>query len=313
MSACLLLASILASSCGGQSDDEPLASPTGEIIVSDAELRHHAIDVETQRLRQLAPNETSSALARWSPGSRYVAFAHSAGPTVGIQIRVARDSGTDVTEADVVTTFVGPSDEAVPTWAPDCSRIAYGAFLLNGGIEVWTANVDGGGRSQIPTDGETLTGFDWSPSGEQLLAHRLGESLNEANATIVTIDIATGRQTEVTNPPEGSADTWARWSPDGQFIAFERTSADEFSQVMVADANGDNERSLTTGDSEASTPVWSPDGEWIAYSFGEDDDVAISRMDGSDQGLLDISGSPTDWGPRPGSCPRSFAGADPLP
>ena len=51
----------------------------------------------------------------------------------------------------------------------------------------------------------------------------------------------------------------------------------------------------------AGAPVWSPDGEWIAYAEANST-IAIMRSDGSDRRVLDVTGTPTDWGPKTGEC-----------
>jgi len=298
--------------CAGQADDSPALQPSGEILVSDDALRHVAIDLETGRVRQMAPSESPSAVARWSADHRHVAFAQSNSRDGTIQIRVARDSGAEIGESDVVATFVGQSDEAVPTWSPGCERIAFGAFLPDGKIEVVTANTDGSDRRSVPTLALDMTGFDWAPSAGMLVAHRLNDGIDGATASIVTIDISTGEVTELVKS-EDTADAWPRWSPDGRTIVFSRTGADGSSQIVFVDADGSNQRTLETGEVTASAPVWSPDGEWIAYSLGEDRDVAVSRIDGSRQQILEINGGPTDWGDGDGRCTGSGAALEPLP
>src|SRR5262249_50089825 len=57
------------------------------------------------------------------------------------------------------------------------------------------------------------------------------------------------------------SDVAPKWSPDGQWIAFQ-----EANNVYVMDKNGDHARRLTDYRFGAYTPFWMPDGNEIGYS-----------------------------------------------
>jgi Tol biopolymer transport system component len=59
-------------------------------------------------------------------------------------------------------------------------------------------------------------------------------------------------------------DTNARWSPAGDFIAFESTR-DGNSEIYVARADGSEPRRLTDDAGPDNSPAWSPDGGRIAF------------------------------------------------
>ena len=94
------------------------------------------------------------------------------------------------------------------------------------------------------------------------------------------------------------------WSPDGKRIAFCRwhwTGAESTPDIYVADADGSNERRLTTSDAYECGPRWSPDGAQIVYDRSVTGGYEIWMMDadGAHQrelttGLLDHS---PDWSP----------------
>jgi TolB protein len=73
------------------------------------------------------------------------------------------------------------------------------------------------------------------------------------------------------------------WSPDGRRIAFALQADPGSWQIYVIDANGRNQRQLTsTGrqDSPSFSPqAWSPAGRWIAFS--RPDGIFVIRADGS--------------------------------
>lgn len=76
------------------------------------------------------------------------------------------------------------------------------------------------------------------------------------------------------------------WSPDGRRIAFTRMG-----EIHVVDADGRNERRLTTSAQPLSFPAWSPDGSTIAYA-GTRDVYTIPARGGNSKNL---TRSPKPW------------------
>jgi len=84
----------------------------------------------------------------------------------------------------------------------------------------------------------------------------------------------------------------ARWSPDGNSIAFV-ASADEIGtppyHIAVMNENGENIKQLTEGRVRHHSPTWSPDGKQIAFISARDYEgggnlaIFVMNSDGSDQ------------------------------
>jgi Tol biopolymer transport system component len=55
-----------------------------------------------------------------------------------------------------------------------------------------------------------------------------------------------------------------RWSPDGQWIAFDSSISGSFN-VYVVSAQGGETRQVTTGTANSYRPRWSQDGRWIYF------------------------------------------------
>lgn len=91
----------------------------------------------------------------------------------------------------------------------------------------------------------------WSPDGTKIAFARYYAG------GIFTIGVDGSGLTQVTN-----AGTEAAWSPDGTEIAYTKSN-----DIYVVDADGTNDRQLTSTGAVESSPTWSPDGSEIAYAF----------------------------------------------
>lgn len=71
---------------------------------------------------------------------------------------------------------------------------------------------------------------------------------------------------------EGPSDYNARWSPDGHWVAFERSVAEDETAVWTVNADGSAARVLDANPL-AEFPRWSPNGRWIAYQVQTSEDI----------------------------------------
>ena len=93
----------------------------------------------------------------------------------------------------------------------------------------------------------------------------------------------------LTRPRNKQSRDWdPAWSPDGEWLAFARTTDDNRSfHVYVVRANGTGARRITNGRFDES-PSWSPDGRWIAYAAM--DGIRLVRPDGTGRRLVPGTG-----------------------
>src|SRR5205823_709730 len=97
----------------------------------------------------------------------------------------------------------------------------------------------------------------------------------------------------------------ARWSPDGNAIAFLSDSCNDAKCLEVAEAKGGKARQLSNGDGFVWSFAWSPDGKRIAYAQVDtkiDGGVTVLnvvREDGSGQTRLtsDAESEEPTWSP----------------
>ena len=146
-----------------------------------------------------------------------------------------------------------------PSWSPDGTRIAF----LSGNVG-------------FPT---------WEP-GRQRGLHTLYTTAADGSGLLPIHDGASGDSLDLAHQP-------ARWSPDGQRLAFVTKTEDRVDDDMptavenaiytiyTIGADGADRQRLTEA---VSGPSWSPDGTRLAYAKVDGDEVALytSRVDGSD-------------------------------
>jgi hypothetical protein len=92
------------------------------------------------------------------------------------------------------------------------------------------------------------------------------------------------------------------WSPDGSTIAF-ATSRDGAFRIYLMNADGSNQRPLTSTNAPARQPTWAPDGQKIAFvGTAPDGDSEIYVMNADGSNVVRLTQSPGDdsdpaWSP----------------
>lgn len=166
-----------------------------------------------------------------------------------------------------------------PVWSPDGTKIAFSRTRDNK-MEIWTMNADGSGQTQLTFDASTGSGCTggpqqtyselpaWSPDGQKIIFTRdASTTADDQDTWIMNADGS--NQTKLFGSV-GVREGQAVFSPDGQTIAYRRTvltgtgcrGTSNGTEVWLANADGSNERRLTTidGCSVETFPYWSPDG-----------------------------------------------------
>jgi Tol biopolymer transport system component len=175
-------------------------------------------DSDGRNVRRL-PIETSQDVdfegLGWSPDGKHISFMSNGtlGGTAGWQINIA-DIDLEGRLTDLRRLKLDPEStgEHLPVWSPDSTQVAFllekyskrqvGIFKADGsdyrvvGPETWSSNI---------------LSYGWSPDGRTLLITEFPESelVREANRRTWSVDLATGRQTEVAIPVA----TWQRLAP----------------------------------------------------------------------------------------------------
>ena len=228
------------------------------------------------RIKQLTSLEGVEWQPGWSPDGRSFAYAGTAfGST---DIFVAATAGGD----PLRRTF-HPADDLHPRWSPDGRYIA---FLSDRGLGVSVYVVspyDGPERRLADTnlhrDLALLSGLGaqpWSHDSDSLLFSRRHA---DGSLAVWKVELSSGEETQITQPPPGGEDREATWSFSGRRIAF-RGKRDGKAGVWIADANGQIERLAADG---GNWPAWSRDDRSLYVSSARGSPINIWRV-GLDSG-----------------------------
>lgn len=137
---------------------------------------------------------------------------------------------------------------AVYKWAVACSRMRLAVVAA---LAVALGSLAGGGASGADSAGEPLIAFTDARVDFDLV-------VRNADGTDVR-RILTGL----------GSDLDPSFSPDGEWIAFEHTSAGSSADIHVVRRDGSQRRVLAAGPGIEIDPAWSPDGTRIAWSLVE--------------------------------------------
>ncbi len=189
-----------------------------------------------------------------SPDGRFVAFT-----VLGAIEAIWIYDLTRHTLGALTSTAAGSSQAA--TWSPDGKRIIYRGSR-NGFRNLFWQLVDGGDEERLTTSEALQTPTSWSRDGKYV--------------AFVETSVATGPDVAVLQMDRrepsmflktGSLETGARFSPDGQWLAY---SSDESgkSEVYVRPFPGPGGKLQISTDGGAE-PVWSHSGQELSYRNGD--------------------------------------------
>ena len=220
--------------------------------VTDAALRQAAIarDVEFQRLTDFVGMKESPAL---SPDGKMVAFVTLINGRRQISIRLlAGGVPLQVTRDD--------SDHHQPRWAPDASTLLYyspSASRFEQGA-LWEIAALGGPARRVAS---ALGGGDISHDGQRIAFFQSSADHIE----LVTMARGSSQRVCVARVAPECIYRSPRWSPDDQFLAFQRDSLAFANHLEIVPAVGGEPREVARSE-WLNGFSWLPDGSGLVYS-----------------------------------------------
>lgn len=185
--------------------------------------------------------------------------------SAGGQIYVMNSDGSGVRPINDQTPGV---HDSYPVISPDAKRVAFIRDEGLGQYKLCLIGIDGSGLRCLTTSITPLGEPSWSPDGSRLAFIQGYDQtvngfagINGCSPEICVIDIASGKETNLT---QGVGGTDPAWSPDGTRIAFSSLRDGNY-EIYTMGLKGDQIQRLTYTEWAEAEPSWSPDGRQIAY------------------------------------------------
>lgn len=159
-----------------------------------------------------------------------------------------------------------PHFENYPTWSPDGGRVAY-IRETNGSAGIFTVAAIGGEPRCVYNSDRPPRHLDWSPDGRWIV---FSESPNDDGyPQLFMLDLEAENQTTrpLTLPTRtGASDTYPRFSPAGDEVAFVRTGRSGLSDIFCVSLRDGQVRRMTRGQINIWGLDWNRDGNEIYFA-----------------------------------------------
>ncbi|HEX5108834.1 MAG TPA: protein kinase [Vicinamibacterales bacterium] len=217
--------------------------------------------VQPRRLTDFPGIEESPAL---SPDGKYVAFVRIIDGSRQIWVRELTGNGAPLR----VTT--DPGDHLVPRWTDDSKNLIYFTPSNEVGKEgrLWEISSLGGPTHPVTT---AIGGGDISRDGERIAVFQLrdtgggGTDSRRVELAIVSRD---GARMDSVSIPDGGQLGAIRWSPDGKWLAFQRSS-DAFAERLFVFELATSRSKEVASAANIQGFAWLPDGSGLVYASSE--------------------------------------------
>ena len=243
----------------------------------------------------------------WAPTGRHVAFVSFRDTAAGkwgmgngaIYVKAFDPHSGNGGEVWRVTDDGG--SEGWPTWSPDGKRIAFQSDR-SGNWDIWIANVDGTGLTQLTHHPAADRYAAWSPDGKKI-AFTSKRSGNE-DVWVLDVEAAlnSGDDAAALNLTRSPArERYPFWSPDGKQLTF-NTDRDGNFEVYIMSSNGTQPRNVSNSPSAEGLADWAPSGKQLVFYSDRSDNKDVYILDLASLAWTNISNHPTSdefcaWSP----------------
>jgi Tol biopolymer transport system component len=237
----------------------PALSPNGKQVVFEALNQLWLMDIGGKP-RQLTNDKYYKEDPAWSPDGRRIAYSSDKAGTEDLYVM-------DVAAgAEKRVTAFANSAEVAAAWSPDGKMLAY----QDEAGATYTLDLASGARKRIAAALSAPSKPSWSADGKTIAIGALKpytRRFREGTSQILTVDLATGRQTFTEPAPFQSLSTRGEdgplYSPDGKSVAF---VMDSLLWIRPVDGNGVPSGVARQVNHEVTdAPTWSGDSKQLLY------------------------------------------------
>ena len=185
-----------------------------------------------------------------------------------------------------IATQITPDESFSPALSPDGRTVYY----LSDDWAVHYIPIDGGEPKTLTVIGNAKIGYsglDISPDGKKIAL--VGMTRGDSTRDIFTMPVQGGELEQLTSGP--GEDWYPAWSPNGDWIAFDRSINDKENLCLVSATGGEVRDLIISDDSSGYVGyemAWSRDGKYIAYQSynGSTSGLSIIPFEGGESELL---------------------------
>jgi Tol biopolymer transport system component len=181
--------------------------------------------------------------------------------------------------------------DCCPTWSPDGRQIAFTRYSGKS-VSIYIVPALGGAVHHVYDGLASMgAGLSWSPNG-QFLAFSVSSADNPTRSAIGLLSLADSSIKALTSPPAGSLDHEPAYSPDGNQIAFIRsTVAGVSNDVFVMPSKGGAARRVTFDNRPImGPPTWTTDSREIVFSSDRSAAMGLWRVSAAGGALRPVAG-----------------------
>ncbi len=227
----------------------------------------YIMDRDGSNLVNLTNSPSADGIPVHAPGQDRLAFVSDRDGT-GLDLFVMNLDGSDVTNV----THTPDSNDIPLAWSPDGEYLVFVSDQTNP-PEVLLMQANGDDLINLSERDNARAFSDWSSETDRFIL----AAESDAGISLFATDLTGSIQQPLTDGSYPAAG--ARWSPDGQKVAFMAITPDtESIDIYLVDAAGGEPVNLTQSPSNERFPRWSPDGSKIAFLSDRDGNSEIYVM-----------------------------------